>query len=274
MTHLPQYPLGSTDSEHQRLEVQANYLKPWTKRYLQAAGLAPGMSVLDLGSGVGDVALLAAELVGPAGRVVGIDRDPVATEVARQRAALQSHEGSVAFHVTDLLDYIPDQPFDAVIGRYILLYQSDAAATLRHFIQFAHVGTIFAFHEMDMTFCQSSCPPCPEWDEVYKLIAPAFRAAGATPDSGRHLTRTFLDAGLPTPTIEASIPIANHPDSFVLEWAARTVRSLKPLLDKQGIALPAGVSYAELVDVWRNALVLTGAQFQFPAQYGGWSQVA
>ena len=36
----------------------------------------PGMRVLDIGSGIGDVAMLAAEMVGPNGRVVGIDKDP------------------------------------------------------------------------------------------------------------------------------------------------------------------------------------------------------
>jgi len=44
------------------------------------------MRVLDLGSGIGDVAMLAAELVGPSGWVVGIDRNPQAISIATQRA--------------------------------------------------------------------------------------------------------------------------------------------------------------------------------------------
>ena len=59
------YALGSSDLEHERLMVQARLLRPWTEHFLRAGGLRPGMSVLDLGSGIGDVTLLAAEIVGP-----------------------------------------------------------------------------------------------------------------------------------------------------------------------------------------------------------------
>ena len=64
------YALGSTDSEHERLIRQAARLAPCTERFLREAGISTGQRVLDLGSGVGDVAMLAARLVGPSGEVV------------------------------------------------------------------------------------------------------------------------------------------------------------------------------------------------------------
>ncbi len=70
------YALGSTDAEHLRLIRQAKWLAVHTERLFREAGIGPGQRVLDLGSGVGDVALIAARLVGPAGAVVGIERDP------------------------------------------------------------------------------------------------------------------------------------------------------------------------------------------------------
>jgi hypothetical protein len=60
MTSNADYPLGNSDAEHERLKFQARVLRQWTDRFLRAGGLRPGMSVLDLGSGLGDVALLAA----------------------------------------------------------------------------------------------------------------------------------------------------------------------------------------------------------------------
>src|SRR4030095_15790859 len=77
---------GRSPEEHARLALQARILRPYTERFFRAAGLAPGMRVLDIGSGIGDVAMLAAEIVGPNGRVVGIDRDPSFLETARRRA--------------------------------------------------------------------------------------------------------------------------------------------------------------------------------------------
>ncbi len=232
------------------------------------------MSVLDLGSGVGDVAFLAAELVGPEGHVVGIDRDPVTTEIARGRAASQGLAESVTFHVTDLLDFVPEQTFDAVIGRYVLLFQPEAAAVLRHFTRFARPGASFVFHEVDATNAQPSCPPCPEWDDAYALMGPAFRASGAQPDFGRRLSSSFQDAGLPTPTVEADIPIATSPDSPVLDWIARTLGSIAPLVERLGLSLPSGIGYDELAAVWRESIVSTGTQIHGPVQYGAWARLA
>jgi protein-L-isoaspartate O-methyltransferase len=64
------YALGSTDAEHERLTRQAALLAPCTERFFREAGIGSGQRVLDIGSGVGDVAMLAAQLVGPSGEVV------------------------------------------------------------------------------------------------------------------------------------------------------------------------------------------------------------
>src|SRR3984893_5157453 len=81
-----QYALGSTDAEHQRLIRQATWLTAHTERLFRKVGIGPGQRVLDLGSGVGDVALIAARLVGPSGEVVGIERD--ARSIARAAARM------------------------------------------------------------------------------------------------------------------------------------------------------------------------------------------
>jgi cyclopropane fatty-acyl-phospholipid synthase-like methyltransferase len=68
------YILGHSDAEISRLQTQAAILRPITERLLRNAGIRPGMRVLDLGSGAGDVAILAAELVGPKGCLLGLTR--------------------------------------------------------------------------------------------------------------------------------------------------------------------------------------------------------
>ena len=65
------YELGSGEDELARLELQGTALAPATRMIFAAAGLRPGMRVLDLGCGAGDVAFVAAGLVGPQGQVVG-----------------------------------------------------------------------------------------------------------------------------------------------------------------------------------------------------------
>jgi len=78
------YPLGSADDEHERLIRQAARLESCTQRFFRAAGIADGQRVLDIGSGVGDVAMLVARMVGPSGQVVGVERD--SRSLARAKA--------------------------------------------------------------------------------------------------------------------------------------------------------------------------------------------
>jgi ubiquinone/menaquinone biosynthesis C-methylase UbiE len=81
------YVLGGTGHEHERLIRQAKIFNPFTERLFRNAGIARGQRVLDIGSGVGDVAMLVADLVGPTGEVVGVERDANTLTKARSRVA-------------------------------------------------------------------------------------------------------------------------------------------------------------------------------------------
>ncbi|GII52372.1 methyltransferase [Planotetraspora thailandica] len=265
--------LGSTDLEHRRLMAQGHVLRPWTERFLRAPGLRPGMSVLDLGSGAGDVSLLAAQIVGSRGRVLGVDRDPVVVEKARGRAAAEGLAGTVSFEVTALEDLAGSLSFDAVVGRFVLLYQRDPAEILRRFTRFLRPGGIVAFHEIDLTNENPSWPPCPTWDDSYRLLAEVYRAHGTPPDFGRQLNRTFLDAGLPSPEVEAVGIVGTHEGSPLFDWMAQSLRSLKPALTKWGLSLPQGLQPDDaLADALRTAVFEQGSQVMGPIQYGAWTQ--
>src|SRR5262245_39850093 len=120
-TAAPAYILGHTDPELIRLMRQAEFWQEQTAEFLRRAGLRPGMRVLDLGAGAGDVSLLAAALVGPTGIVLGVDRAPEAIDRATRRAQAMDIT-NVRFVQGDVTSYAPDQPVDAVIGRLVLMY--------------------------------------------------------------------------------------------------------------------------------------------------------
>jgi cyclopropane fatty-acyl-phospholipid synthase-like methyltransferase len=67
------------------MAMRSSVVEPTAERLLREAGLKPGMRVQDIGCG-GRVSLLLAQLVEPAGPVVGIDNSPEAVNAARQRA--------------------------------------------------------------------------------------------------------------------------------------------------------------------------------------------
>jgi ubiquinone/menaquinone biosynthesis C-methylase UbiE len=109
------YALGNTDAEHERLIRQAARLAPLTERLFREAGVAPGHRVLELGSGVGDVAMLVAQLVGPTGEVVGIERDPRSLSRAKTRVA-EAGLHNVTFTQCDLNQMTGEGFFDAAVG--------------------------------------------------------------------------------------------------------------------------------------------------------------
>jgi ubiquinone/menaquinone biosynthesis C-methylase UbiE len=79
------YVMGHQAGEEVRLQKLGQLLYSSTRYLFEKAGIEPGMKVLDVGSGAGDVTLLLAELVGPTGSIVGVDVYPTVLEVARAR---------------------------------------------------------------------------------------------------------------------------------------------------------------------------------------------
>src|SRR5437899_8430432 len=121
------YALGNTDAEHERLIRQAARVAPTTERLFCEAGIGPGQRVLDIGSGVGDVAMLAAKLVGPSGEVVGVERDASTIARARVRVA-EAALRNVSFTQSDVSQIPGNKLFDAVVGRLILQFLPDPVA--------------------------------------------------------------------------------------------------------------------------------------------------
>lgn len=115
------YALGHAQSELDRLISQGRFIGDLTEHMLRLAGLKPGMRVLDIGCGAGDVSFLAWSLVGPEGTVIGVDRSPEAVTVAQQ-CAHKAQSSNVRFIVSDVVAFTPDQPVDALIGRLVLMY--------------------------------------------------------------------------------------------------------------------------------------------------------
>jgi ubiquinone/menaquinone biosynthesis C-methylase UbiE len=123
-TKTPTYLMGRGEAESRRLISQSELYGPFTRRLLEDAGIEGGMRVLDVGAGAGDVTLLTAELVGPTGSAVGVDRDPRVLKTASARAEAASLT-NVSFVAEDFREAVlPHGRFDAVVGRLVLLSTS------------------------------------------------------------------------------------------------------------------------------------------------------
>ena len=104
------------------------------------AGLEAGMTVLDLGSGAGFDAFLAARRVGPKGRVFGVDMTPAMVEKARENA----RKGGYA-NVEFLLGAIeglplPSSSVDVVISNCVINLSPDKPAVFREAFRVLKAG--------------------------------------------------------------------------------------------------------------------------------------
>jgi 2-polyprenyl-3-methyl-5-hydroxy-6-metoxy-1,4-benzoquinol methylase len=206
-----QYALGSTDAEHERLMRQGARIAPITEQLFREAGIAPGQRVLDLGSGVGDVAMLAARLVGPLGEVVGVERDP--RSIARARARVD--EGglhNVNFIQSDVEQIASDGPFDAAVGRLILMYVPNPAAVLCSTSRMVRPGGILAFQEPTWAPALAIAAGLPLWSAALSVSRDTFQQTGAHPELGLALHRMFQEAGLPAPTMSLEVRIGADRD--------------------------------------------------------------
>ncbi len=265
------YALGRSTAETRRLMRQAQIYGPITRQFLASAGIGPGMKVLDVGSGAGDVALLLADLVGPRGRVVGVEMNPVILETARERVDAVGWT-NVAFLDGDVTSMVLDDDFDAVVGRWILMYLPDPVAVLRRLADRVRPGGIVAFQENDFSYPPTTFPPAPLHQQVMRWTTPPPGSPGPDQQMGSQFYRTYLDAGLPDPQLRLDAPVGGGEDWPGYDYVADTVRSLLPMLEQTGLVSAEDIDVETLADRLRSEVLEQRGVQMLPMVIGAWAR--
>jgi SAM-dependent methyltransferase len=265
-----EYALGHNHDELQRLIGQSRFLGELTEAVLRAAGVGPGMRVLDVGCGAGDVSFLAASLVGRDGSVVGVDRSAEAIALAKRRA-VEVGLANVSFVTQDLQDLATDARFDAIIGRLVLMYFPQPDVLLRQLLALLAPGGVVAFHEFDVTAATSE-PHVPLFDRSVARLTDALRLGRAEPRMGLRLAQTFRQAQLPTPRMIAHARVGTSADAGLFQQVAGITRTLLPVMEKHGIATAAEVEVDTLAERLQRAVQAADATVVAPLFIGAWAR--
>lgn len=220
----PRYVLGHSAHELRRLKYQSRYWSAATQSLLEAAGIRPGMRVLDLGSGAGDLSFLAASMVGPEGSVIGVDRAPEAIATARTRAASLGYT-NIQFRRADVNAMVIDGRVDAIVGRFILMYLNNPAQALERLVAQLQPGATVALLEMDLTTAKS-VPPAPLYDGAINRVRQAFAEGGVPLDLGSNLWQLYLAAGLGVPKLQTNIRVEAAPAPETSRYLAETTETI------------------------------------------------
>jgi SAM-dependent methyltransferase len=268
MSAMPRYVLGSETEEIRRLDLQAAAIAPATGMLLRAAGIGAGMRVLELGTGLGHVAFDLAELVGPEGAVVAIDKSPELLSVAEERRQAAGI-ATVRFVQADARSYRAPQEFDAVVARLLLFHLPDAVDVVRHHLGALRSGGTFAAIDFDLGAVRAE-PPVALADQLHAWVEAAFRSAGADPRVGTRLGPVLSDAGCTDVTtfgIQAYLPPGDPRGPGLL---GGVTRSLAPQMIAAGIATEEELGADTVVDrltaAARNSIIL------LPTVVGAWGR--
>jgi ubiquinone/menaquinone biosynthesis C-methylase UbiE len=272
-TSADTYALRRAPAETRRLQAQAQILNPTTRRVFEQAGILPGMRVLEVGSGAGDVALLLAERVGPGGEVVGVEIDPALLDMARTRVEAAGLT-NVSFLAGDIASVPLETQFDAIVGRLIFIHLRSPAAVLRRLTTYLRPGGVVAFQEFDLAhFATAPVHPANQLvQQVLNWNAEVFQRAGLPLRMGLELYTVFLDAGLPAPQMSGEATIIAGPDWAGYDWGAETIRTILPLITKFGMATSEEVEIETLAERMRHEAINQRLVLRGPDIISAWTR--
>jgi cyclopropane fatty-acyl-phospholipid synthase-like methyltransferase len=263
------YEFGSAEDELARLELQGRALAPATRMIFAAAGIRPGMRVLDLGCGAGDVAFVAADLVGSDGHVVGVDRSPETLARARLRAE-QRGLAQVRFVEGDVHEPAPGGPFDAIVGRLVLMYVPDPAAVLRRQAPVLRAGGLVVPVELDIPAARS-LPATPLVSRALAWVAEALAKGGIPPSLGTRLWAIACEAGLRPLGMLGIQPHFGPDDPAAVALLAGVIRTAAPLIERTGVATAQEIGVETFAQRLRDELQRNSAVFAHPILLSAWA---
>jgi ubiquinone/menaquinone biosynthesis C-methylase UbiE len=263
------YILGYSDAEQDRLIRQALLLAPMTERLFRDAGVGTGQRVLDIGSGMGDVSMIAARLVGPSGEVVGVERQGEFVTRARERVATVGFR-NVTFIHADANALGDHGSFDAVVGRFVLNHCADPVAVLRSVTRWVIPGGIVAFQEVALSPALAISECVPLWSRLLTAIHDVMTRSGMSPERGLGLYRAFQEADLPVPHMRLEMPLAL--DASVVQLQVDLLRTIHPAANEHHVSLTDLGDLDTLVDRIRAEAAAVHSPIACPALVSAWSR--
>lgn len=263
------YILGWSDAEQDRLIRQATLLAPMTERMFREAGIGAGQRVLDIGSGVGDVAMIAARLVGPSGEVVGIERNADYIARARERTSALGLR-NVTFIRADLNDVAVTEHFDAAVGRLILTFFPDPVAVLRSVSRLLLPRGVIAMIEPCWSATLAMNVSVPLFSQLVAKTHELFRRLGIDTERGPHLSRIFQDAGLGAPHMHLDMELGH--DKVIAQLQAELLRAVQAEAKEHGVSLAELGDLDTLPDRIHAELLATDSPIAYVAMVSAWSR--
>jgi len=218
------YVLGTHDTEIARLGLQHRVWRPHMLEAWMSAGMTSGSKVVDFGAGPGFAALDAAEIVGPLGEVLAIDRSRDFLEYARRETARRG-ASRVRFLACDLMrDDFEPSGFDIAWCRWVASFVTDPAELVQKIAGSLRLGGRAVLHEYENYATWRMIPTNHRVDEFVREVMASWRDSGGEPDIAAALIPLMHEAGLRIIELRPLI-FAVRPSDYMWQWPAAFVES-------------------------------------------------
>ena len=269
MTTERDYVLGTHDEELARLGLQHRVWRPVVLDCWQRAGITVGKRVLDIGAGPGYAALDLAEIVGPTGEVVAIERSANFSRALKEACRVRSLT-SVRVHELDLMaDELPKGNYDFSWCRWVVSFVNDPALLIRKLSGVMAKGSVAIFHEYGHYETWHFLPRLVNQERFREHVIATWRESGGEPDGAADLPTLLTANGF---FIRSATPhmFCLRPADYMWQWPATFIEIYLPRLiemrriDQQfADALRADLARAEASS---NSLMITPMVLEIVAE--------
>jgi SAM-dependent methyltransferase len=207
-----------------RLNVLHRIYSPAGREALLAAGVTEGMTVADFGCGPGTMTRMLASMVGPSGRVTGVDLHAAQLEQARQLCATEGLANTSFVAADACATGLPPNQFDLVYCRFLLLHLLDPASCLQEMWRVLKPGGVLVAEDGDLA---SACSvPRTALDAFADLFSRLGPIRGLDYSLGNRLWHLVADAGFSIMNLRIHQPAERAGLSgLLLKWSVEEAGS-------------------------------------------------
>lgn len=211
------YILGTHGEEIDRLALQHRVWRPRALDGWQRAGFTVGKTILDVGCGPGHAAIDLAEIVGPTGKVIAIDRSRRFLDFLESTCANRGL-GNVTTIEADLdLDELPKVGADGAWCRWVFAFLKRPRDLLARVAGSLKPGGVFVAHEYYNYSGWRLVPRSRELEDLIQVVISSWRSEGGEPDIGLNLTDWLSELGFEIQSLRPIIEIVS-PANFWWQW--------------------------------------------------------
>ena len=227
-----------------------------------------GPRIIDVGSGLGQVAADWAAGLPNVTQVIGLEADPVAARYAREWT--HDFDLPLTFVSGDLYQWAPDAPVTGITCRLVLQHLADVPAALRQFYRWLEPGGVVLIEDIDEGYRVDWPAFPPAWTKATSAFTAYQSHCGGDRQVGRKLGPWLLEVGFQaSATVEVGTQTSILTlDDPTLAWMRQRIGALVPAFEAAGLLTASDWADAEasLADWLPRAVYQSGATVLWTAR--------